>query len=122
MYCIEKDRTDTGKPVYRYEIRKDGFACIMAGGEEKTVVTKPLIFEGSELHINFSGSAYGYLYVDVLDKEGNPISPESYEIYGDTIDRIVLFPNGSDFSPYSGKPVRLRFRMLDTRLFSIKFE
>jgi len=110
------------KPMYRYEIRKDGFACIMAGGDEKTVITKPLVFEGSELHLNFSGSAYGYMYVDVLDEDCNQISPESYEIYGDTIDRTVIFPDGSDFSGYAGKTVRLRFRMRDTKLYSMKFE
>jgi len=123
MYQIDKSRSmGEPKPMYRYEIRKDGFACIMAGGDEKTVITKPLVFEGSELHLNFSGSAYGYMYVDVLDEDCNQISPESYEIYGDTIDRTVIFPDGSDFSGYAGKTVRLRFRMRDTKLYSMKFE
>ncbi len=123
MYQIEKSRSiGEPKPIYRYEIRKDGFACIMAGGDEKVIVTKPLIFSGSELHLNFSGSAYGYMYVDVLDEDGTPISPESYEIYGDTIDRTVIFPDGSDFSAYAGQTVRLRFRLRDTKLFAMKFE
>lgn len=123
MYEAEKVRSmGKPKPLRRYEIRKDGFACIMAGGDEKVVITKPLVFEGSELHLNFSGSAYGYMYVDVLDENCNPISPESYEIYGDTIDRTVIFPDGSDFSAFAGKTVRLRFRMRDTKLYSMKFE
>ncbi len=123
MYVTECSRSmGKPKPLRRYEIRKDGFACIMAGGDEKVVITKPLVFEGSELHLNFSGSAYGYMYVDVLDENLNPISPESYEIYGDTIDRTVIFPDGSDFSGYAGKTVRLRFRMRDTKLYSMKFE
>lgn len=123
MYKIECcNSVGKPKPILRCEIRKDGFACIAAGGEERTVVTKPLVFEGSQLHINLAGSAYGYMYVDVLDEAGEPISPESCEIYGNTLDRTVIFPDGSDFSAYAGRPVRLRFRMLDTRLFSMKFE
>ena len=122
FYVDECHITPVAKPLYRYEIRKDGFACIMAGGDEAVVITKPLMFEGSQLHLNFSGTAYGYMYVDVLDENCNPISPESYEVYGDTIDRTVEFPDGSDFSAYAGKKVRLRFRMRDTKLFSMKFE
>ena len=107
----------------RYEVRKDGFACYMADGDEKILVTKPLVFEGSDLHLNFSTSAYGYIYVDVIDENGNELSgKESFEIYGDTIDRKISFSDGSDFSQYSGKPIRLRFRMRDAKLFSMKFE
>ena len=58
----------------------------------------------------------------VLDENGNPLSGESYEIYGDTIDRTVIFPDGTDFSKFAGTPVRLRFRMMNTKLFSMKFE
>lgn len=111
------------KPVNRYEIRKDGFACYMADGDERVLVTKPLTFEGSDLHINFSTSAYGYIYVDVLDEAGQLLSgQESIEVYGDTIDRIVYFADGSNFSDYAGRTVRLRFRMRDAKLFSLKFE
>lgn len=111
------------KSINRYEIRKDGFACYMADGDEKVLITKPIIFSGKELHLNFSTSAYGYIYVDVLDEGGNELSKKkSFEIYGDNIDRKVLFEDGSDFSEYAGKIVRLRFRMRDSKLFSMKFE
>ena len=57
------------------------------------LVTKPLIFEGSELRLNFSTSAYGYIYVSVLDDNGNALSDgESVEVFGDNIDRRVIFP------------------------------
>ena len=110
------------KPLYLYEIRKDGFACYMAGGEEAVLVTKPLEFSGKDLHLNFETSAYGYIYVDVLDEAGNPISGESFEIYGNTIDRKISFADGTDFSAFANKPVRLRFRMRDAKLYSMKFE
>lgn len=111
------------KPINRYEIRKDGFACYMADGDERILITKPLMFDGDDLHINFQTSAYGYIYVDVLDADGNELSKkESFEIYGDTIDRKILFNDGSNFSEYKAKNVRLRFRMRDAKIYSIKFE
>ena len=111
------------KPLYRYEIRKDGFACCMADGEERVLTTKPLVFTGRDLHLNFSTSAFGYIYVEVLDEEGNPLSDKkSFEIYGDTIDRRICFADGSDFSAFAGKPVRLKFTMRDAKLYSMKFE
>lgn len=124
MYCHMYDRTkNKAKDIMRYEIRKDGFACIMSGGEEAIVVTKPLIFDGKDLHINFSTSACGYIYVDVLDADGNPLSEkESFEIYGDNLDRTISFADDTDFGAYSGKPVRLRFRMCDAKMYSMWFE
>lgn len=122
MYRIDCDRSPKPKELVRYEIVKDRFACIMADSTERVLVTKPIFFEGNELHLNFSGTAFGHMYLDILDENGSPISCESYEIYGDTIDRKVIFPDGSDFSAYAGKPVRLRFRMMNTKLFSMKFE
>jgi hypothetical protein len=124
MYTKDWHRSEgEPKPLNRYEIRKDGFACYMAGGEECVLVTKPLIFDGKDLHLNFSTSAYGYIYADVLDENGNELSKKSsFEIYGNTIDRKITFADGSDFSKYSGIPVRLRFRMRDAKIFSLKFE
>lgn len=109
-------------PMYRYKIRKDGFASMYADGKERIAITKPLIFEGKDLHLNFKTSAYGYVYVEVLDKVGNPISEKSFEIYGNNIDRKILFENDEDFSKFAGKPVRLKFTMLDASLYSMKFE
>ena len=111
------------KPLIRFEIRKDGFACIMAESKEETVVTKPFTFTGSILHLNFTTSAKGYIYVDVLDKDGNALSEKtSFEVFGDNIDRKVWFADGSDFSEYQGKEIRLRFRMAEAKLYSLWFE
>jgi len=123
MYTIDYHRSyDAISPMNRYEIRKDGFACYMAGGKEAVLVTKPLTFTGSCLHLNFASSAFGYIYVEVLDTDGNPISGKSFEIFGDTIDRQITFDDGTDFSRFAGKPVRLRFTMRDAKLFSLWFE
>jgi hypothetical protein len=123
MYCMGKRRSfGERKPVYRYEIRKDGFACYMAGGDERVLVTNPLCFDGRDLHLNFSTSAYGYIYISLLDENGNEISKESFEIYGDTVDRKIAFCDGESFCKYSGKPIRLEFRMRDAKIFSFMFD
>ncbi len=110
------------RPLTRYEIRKDGFACYAAGGDEATLLTKPIIFGGGTLHLNFETSAYGYIYVNVLDENGNELSGESVEVYGNNIDRRVVFRGGFDLSAFAGRPVRLRFRMRDAKIYSMKFE
>lgn len=109
------------KPINRFEIRKDGFACRAAGGEEAILLTKPLTFEGASLSINFATSAFGYIYVNILDEDCKELSGESYELYGDTIDRKVIFRE-LDLLKYSGKAVRIKFRMRDAQIFSMKFE
>lgn len=107
----------------QYTIRKDGFACLAADNrEEQYVVTKPFVFCGKALHLNFSTSAAGYIYADVLDEQGEKLSDgESFEIFGDTTDREIRFADGSDFAAYEGKVIRLRFRMFDAKLYSLYF-
>lgn len=124
MYTIDAHwNIGEGKPLNRYEIRKDGFACFEADGEERVIVTKSLTFEGNDLHLNFETSACGYIYVDVLDEMGNALSDKkSFEIYGNTIDRKICFEDGSDFSEYAGQTIRLRFTMRDAKLYSMWFK
>lgn len=111
------------KPLYMHKVRKDGFACAYADAQEKVIVTKPIIFKGNELHINFETSAFGYIIVDVLDTDGNRLSEgQSFEVFGNNIDRRVMFEDGSGFGAYAGRTVRLRFRMRDSKLYSMKFE
>jgi len=94
----------------------------LKGGE---FVTKPLVFEGSKLVMNFSTSAAGSIRVEMQDKDGKPIEyftlADCPEIYGDTIEHVVVFKDGSDVSKLAGKPIRLRFLMKDADLYSIRF-
>jgi len=123
LYTVDKGiGADTPAVLRRYAVRKDGFACLEADREERYTVTKPLVFTGTSLHLNFGTSAAGYIYVDVLDENGETLSGQtSFEIFGDTTDREIRFADGSDFSAYEGKVVRLRFRMFDAKLYSMYF-
>ena len=83
-------------------------------------MTKPIVFDGDELHINFETSAYGYIYISVLDENGNALSDESVEVFGNNIDRRVVIDGG--VRRFAGKEIRLRFRMRDAKIYSMKFE
>ena len=103
--------------VYRYSIRKDGFAGLHGDWHGKTAVTKELVFEGDTMVINFATSARGSLYVTITDEEGNKL--ESGELFGDSTARVVDFDG--DLSAFSGKPVTIRFEMTECDLFSMQF-
>ena len=76
--------------------------------------------------MNFSTSAAGSVQVEIQDASGKPI--EGYamadcpEIYGDQIERVVSWKNGTDVSQLAGRPIRLRFVMMDADLYSLRFE
>ncbi len=110
----------------RYTLRLDGFASVQAplsGGE---LVTKPLIFEGRELVLNFSASAAGSIRVELLrDQMDVPIEGftlgDCVEVLGDDVERVVRWSGGHDLSRLSGIPVRLRIMLKDADLYSLRF-
>lgn len=93
-----------------------------SGGE---LLTRPLKFEGRELVLNYATSAAGSLRVEVQDTQGRPAKGHALtdcrEMIGDEIERIVTWKSGSDPGWLSGKPVRLRFALKDSDLYSIRF-
>ena len=123
FYTIDRHMNyGEGKSLNRWKIRKDGFAYYYADDNGAVLVTKPVIFNGSKLHLNFETSAAGNIYIDLLDCDGNEIEGKtSFEVFGNSLDRPVFFEDGSDFSEYEGKAVRLRFRMHDAKLYSMYF-
>jgi hypothetical protein len=109
----------------RFTLRLDGFVSVnapLAGGE---FITKPLVFSGQELEINYSTSAAGQIRVELQDAVGQPLSgftlDDSEPIYGDHIARIVTWKSAPDLSAHAGKPVRLRVEMSDADLYSLRF-
>jgi len=109
----------------RYILRTDGFVSVNAPYRGGTMTTKPFVFAGSKLVINFSTSAAGFIKVEILDQEDHAIPRyglrEAQEIIGDEIERVVLWNQISDLQKLVGKSVRLRFTMKDADLYSIRF-
>ena len=111
---------------HRYVIRTDGFISVRAGATEGELVTKMLTFNGNELVINFSTAAAGGIQVEIQESEGNPIPGFSIKdcpvIVGDKIEHIVSWNGKTDLRAISGKPVRLRFVMVEADIFSLRFK
>jgi len=122
---VNQDYAQPTAHMRRYSLRTDGFAslhCPYAGGH---AITKPLVFAGRELSLNFSTSAAGGVKVGFEDADGKAISGFSVEDcvtqIGNELDRKVTWKSGTDVSSLAGKPVRLRFSMKDADIFSFQF-
>ena len=119
----------SGKPpspprLRRGTLRTDGFVSVAAplsGGE---VVTKPLLFEGGELVLNFSASAAGSVRVEMQGADGKPVPgfglDQCVEVLGDDLERTVRWESGADVSALAGTAVRLRFALRDADLYSFR--
>jgi hypothetical protein len=109
----------------RYSLRLDGFASLHAPYEGGEMVSKPFVFKGSRLLINFSTSAAGGVRIEMQDDAGAPIPgfalSDSVETIGNEIERPARWKKGEDVSALAGRPVRLRFVMKDADVFALQF-
>ncbi len=111
--------------VRRFTVRMDGFVSVnapLAGGE---MISRPLTFAGSRLLLNFSTAAAGGLRVEIQTPDGQPVkgfaAADCEEIWGDAIEREVLWKDQPDLGALAGQQVRLRFLMNDADLYSFHF-
>jgi len=126
IYVVEGYWVGKSQNFVRYTFRLDGFVSVRApltGGE---FTTKPLVFKGSKLEINYSTSAAGGIYVEVQDAKGRPMKgrslSDSHEVFGDQIQRDVAWKDGSSLREFAGQAIRLRFVLKDADLFSFRFK
>ena len=119
MYMFANHWMGVSAKLYRYTMRIDGFVSYNATYKPQVLTTKPFIFEGDELFINFSTSAIGYMYIKIKDENGNEIN--SFELFGDKINRQVGFKDGSP-SQFKGKPVVMEIKMSDADIYSFIFK
>ena len=125
IYVTERTLQETGAVVRRYTLRIDGFGSLhapLAGGE---LVTKPLIFEGEKMEVNFSTSGVGSIQIEIQDTDGHPLPgfslEDCHEIYGDDLERTVGWQQPARLASLAGRPVRLRFVLKDADLYSFRF-
>jgi len=124
MYVL-RHRDFPSVHIERVTFRKDGFVSANAGYDGGELTTKPLIFDGRELELNYSTSAVGSIRIELQDESGRPIEgwslDDSAEIFGDHIERVARWEGGADLSAVAGQPVRLRFMLADADLYSFRF-
>ena len=111
--------------LLRFTLRLDGFVSANAPRRGGELLTKPFTFSGSQLSLNVATSAAGSVRVEIQDEAGQAIDgyalADCEVIYGDDLDRVVRWTNGSDTGKLSGSPVRLRIVMDDADLFSLQW-
>ena len=104
--------------LVRYTYRRDGFASVKAGYDQKILRTVPFTFEGDSLTLNFRTSARGSIFLRILDDKNLPMEGYSTcELFGDALDRIVDFDK--PLSDLCGKTVRFEFLMRDAELYAM---
>ncbi len=125
LYSMEGYYRGENCQMRRYTWRLDG--CVSAharlsGGE---LITKPLIFDGKSLQINFATSAAGSVRIELQQAHRQPVEhftlADSEEIYGDAIERQVSWNSRTDVSHLAGQPVRIRFILSDAEIFAFRF-
>ncbi len=122
---VNQDYAQPTAHLRRYSMRLDGCASVRAEYEGGEFVTRPLVFSGNRLAINFATSAAGGIRVEVLDATGQPVPGYSLDLareqIGNELRRIVSWQGGADLGSLAGRPVRLRFVMRDADLYALQF-
>jgi hypothetical protein len=125
LYATESYFTGNSSRLRRYTLRVDGFASMHASHRGGEFTTKPVIFNGSEMKLNFSTSAAGSVRIEIQDQQGNPIKgfnlADCPEIFGDAIDYSVKWNDGRELSAIAGKVVHLRFVLKEADVYAFRF-
>jgi hypothetical protein len=123
---LNQDYAQPTSHLHRYSLRLDGFTSINAPYSGGSVITKPFIFSGKELEMNYSTSAAGEIRVEIQDATGNQIPgytmEESQTITGNEIAGTVSWNGDTNLSSLASKPVRLKIYMKDADLYSLRFK
>ena len=106
-------------------LRTDGFVSLDAPHSGGEVLTRPIVFRGNTLEINYRTSAVGSVRIELLDAAGAPIEgftlADADELFGDDVDRTVTWNGASDVGALAGRPVRLRLVLRDVEVYSFRF-
>jgi hypothetical protein len=125
LYAGESYWTGDSSALRRYTLRLDGFVSVRAPASGGELLTKPLTFTGDQLRLNFSSSAAGGIQVEIQDLEGKALPnfslADCQPVFGDSLDRTVVWKASPNVGSLAGKPVRLRFRIEDADLFALRF-
>lgn len=111
--------------IRRYSLRTDGFASLHAPLAGGTMTTKPVTFTVGKLVLNYWTSAAGSIRVEMLDESGKPLPGyrmgDCKKIIGNELAREVTWAGDRNVASLIGTPVRLRFRIADADLYSLRF-
>lgn len=120
VYATEAYYTGPGSRIRRFTFRMDGF--VSASAEEGEFITKALTFAGTKLALNLVSR--GETRVEIQDESGKAIPgftlADCTPLVADSINEVVTWKGGS-LAALAGKPVRLRFKLIEADLFALQF-
>lgn len=125
MFWVSRHYMQDTWHIERLLLRVDGFASVnapYAGGE---LITKPLVFSGDTMRINYRTSAAGSVRIEIQNEDGHAIPgfalADCKEVIGDEIGGVVVWRGGEDLTRLAGETIRLRIEMKDADLYSFIF-
>jgi hypothetical protein len=114
-----------GMRLRRGTIRTDGFVSLHSSGGPGEMLTRPMVFDGTQLKVNYATDATGWIRFELCNEDGEPIEGfalyDSVVLFGNEIDGKVTWRNDPDLAALAGRPVRLRIRMENADLYSFQF-
>jgi hypothetical protein len=106
------------RTYYRWKQRLDGFVSVDGSG---FIITKPLVFTGEKVKLVLNST--GSIKVAVLDEKGEGFTDYSIQkcdVITDSVTHTVTWAGNSDLTDFSEKPVRFRFELLNSKLFTFE--
>ena len=105
--------------------RLDGFVSADADHRGGWLETPPVVFQGGTLRLNIDTGAMGTAFVELRDADGKALPgfslAECEEIGGNFIDQRVYWKGNADVSSLAGRPVRVYFKLVRSKLFAFGF-
>jgi len=120
MYAVRGYLSESIR-LCRYTVRLDGFFSWHSDYSGGKVLTKPFVFTGDALKINFATSGAGHVQFRLTDGEGKPLDGyNSGKLFGDSTERRVFFPK--PLGELSGREVRMEISLKDADLYAFQFD
>ena len=124
VYATEAYYTGPDSRIRRFSYRVDGFVSVHGEAGGGTLLTRPLIFQGDKLQLNFTTAEKGSLRVEVQRVDGTPIDglalSDCQLLAGDEIAGAVRWRKAT-LDGLAGRPVRLLFELKQADLYSLRF-
>lgn len=114
-----KDKGVSGGGIGFATIKRGRFVSLDASFDGGTIVTKPLIFQGSQLFLNVN-TAFGSIQVTLLDEQGNAIPEWVSTLSGENDIAIPVHFNQGDLKKFAGEKIKIQFDLENAQLFGFR--
>ena len=126
VFAKEAYYTGTGSRLRRFTYRPDGLVALIADDHGGEAVTRPLVFAGERLVLNYRTEGKGSLRVELQNAEGQPVpsfaAADCQALRGDALSAPLQWNAAADLGALAGKPIRVRFLLQDAELYSFRFQ